>query len=181
MWMLAQTAPTQTAPAQGSNDLLILWGILLLSVALILFFVEVFVPSGGIIAIAGAVSMAAGIVMLFKVDTRLGLLGALVTLIAIPFLVGFGLKIWPDLPWIRSLILSDPEDDEAQPPPAESEGLPIGAHGRALTDLHPVGTCLLEGRRQECLSTTGLIRSGQMVRVVSVEGMQVKVAPVGGA
>ena len=50
-----------------------MWGIVLLGVALALFFVEVFIPSGGLIGIVAGVAAVFGIVLLFRVDTTLGL------------------------------------------------------------------------------------------------------------
>ena len=40
-----------------------------------------------------------------------------------------------------------------------------------------MGTCLLHGRREECLSRAGTIPAGVEVRVVVVDGNEVYVSP----
>ena len=69
------------------NEPLIIWAVLLLGVAVVLFFVEVFLPSHGLISLVAAVSLVAGIVLLFKVDTTLGLAGALLAIVCVPIFV----------------------------------------------------------------------------------------------
>ena len=51
----------------------------------------------------------------------------------------------------------------------------IGEEGRAATDLKPVGTCIINGQRMDCLSTAGQIKAGTKVRVVFADGIQIKV------
>ena len=171
IWLLAQAAPNQ--PAAGPNYAA--WGVILLGIALALFFVEVIVPSGGIIGFLSACCMIAGIVMLFKFDTTLGLIGAILSLIAVPFLFAFAIKVWPNTPIARMLMLKNPPRQDAQ----DDAGVPpdqlVGKQGKAMTDLRPVGTCLIDGQRKQCLAVTGLIRSGSAIRVVSADGMEIKV------
>jgi len=147
---------------------------------------EVFVP-GGVLGLLGLVSLVAGVVFLFRVDTTVGLIGAIVTVLALPFLVAFGLRIWQDTPIGRALILgrADGGDDadEAEPGGVEGGaetpgGIAPGVKGTAVSDLRPVGTCLLDGRREQCLATGGMIDAGRDVEVVAVDGMQIKVRAV---
>ncbi len=196
---LTLTLAQQTANGNGDGQTAtILLAIALLGAAVLLFFLEVFVPSGGIIGTASAVLLVAGIVVLFGVDTTLGLIATTIALIALPFAVGFAIKIWPDTPLGRALTLRTPghESDEAGEREGEGEegdeplpgrpsarpvsDLPVGAEGQALTDLRPVGTVRFDGQREECLALGGTIEAGTTVRVVAVDGMHVKVRPVQG-
>lgn len=159
------------------------WAVALLGLALILFFIEIFVPSGGVIGVAAAAALIAGIVILFGIDTRLGLLATFVALVTSPLFFALAIKLWPNTPIARMLTLhteqrreledADVEDD----PNALADPLRrlLGATGQALTDLRPVGTCLINGERTECLAERGVIRAGSEVRVVAVDGMHVKV------
>jgi membrane-bound serine protease (ClpP class) len=54
----------------------------------------------------------------------------------------------------------------------------VGAEGEALTDLRPVGVVRIGERRMDALAQTFLIPAGSRVRVVQVEGSQVKVRQV---
>ena len=148
--------------------------VILIAIALMFFFLEVFVPSGGLLGLLAAASLIAGIVMLFWVNTTWGMVGLTLSLVAIPFLVAFALKIMPNTPFVRLLTLKNP------PPPDDAAGIAarqelIDAAGKALTDLRPVGMCLINGRRTECMAERGVIEAGEPVRVVFADGMQIKV------
>ncbi len=189
--MLAQAAG-QAAPAgsAGGDGAYLAWALALLAVALALFVVEMFVPSGGLIGLLSALSLIGGIVLMFWEDTAFGLVAVVVVLFALPFAVGLALKVMPSTPFIRALTLGDPdpgEDDDAAGHADAGLGVVgvgphdhplVGKTGKAVTNLRPVGVVVIEGRREECLAHGGMIESGQTVRVVSVDGMQIKVKAV---
>ena len=182
--ILAQATTGPPAGSVGGSGQWLVWGIVLLGVALALFFVEVFIPSGGLIGIVAGVAAVFGIVLLFRVDTTLGLITAAVVLLALPFLVAFGLKMWPDTPFGKWVTLDDEQDtvsDEGEHPAPvvhpDRPRLAVGDVGKTLTPLRPVGTCLLHGRREECLSHAGTVPAGVEVRVVVVDGNAVYVMP----
>jgi membrane-bound serine protease (ClpP class) len=157
----------------------VIWAIVCFAVAFILFFLEIFVPSGGIIGFVAAASLIGGIVMLFRIDTTLGVIGIVVSVATLPFIIGFALHVWPNTPIGRMLMLNQrqaPMSDAHSEPRGVIEVDPlVGQMGKAVTDLRPVGTCVIEGKRMECLAASGMIRSGAAVKVVAVDGSQVKV------
>jgi membrane-bound ClpP family serine protease len=166
----------------GMSDPLVIWAIVCLVAALVLLIIEVFVPSGGLLGLASGALLITGIVLLFQVNTMLGLVGAIVLLTALPFVVGYGLKIAPNTPVLRMLSLQNREDRAADARSLErgeqtgsGDTALVGAQGTAVTDLRPVGTCMIHGRRRECLSESGMIRAGTKVRIVHADGMQIKV------
>ncbi len=173
--LLAQSA-TQ-APQPDSS--LVLWAVILIGVAVVLFFLEVIIPSGGVIGFCSAVSLVAGIVMLFRFNTTLGLVGATLSLIAVPFMFAFALKLWKNTPIAQALLLKTPPRDTGDDANGSALASLRGEQGKAMTDLRPVGTCLINGSRHECLAETGLIESGSEVEVVSVDGNEIKVRQVG--
>ena len=181
---LAQTAVGQPAAGGGAEH--VVWAIVFIGMALALFLAELFVPSGGILGIASAVCLIAGIVFLFWFDTKIGLIGSIVSVIAVPFAFGAALWVWPNTPIGRALTLGgdeNPDDSnlDGQAPPGiatHEASINVGTEGRTLTELRPVGTCLLDGKRQECLSASGVIDADVRVKVVSADGMQIKVQPV---
>jgi membrane-bound ClpP family serine protease len=180
---LAQTPPAQ--PAQG-NSQFIVWAVVLLGMAAALFIAELFVPSGGILGACSLLCLIGGVIMLFWIDDTIGLIGAIVSLIAIPFAFLGALWVWPSTPIGRALTLggsSDPEDSpyDGQEVPSAAKHqatVAIGTVGKTLTALRPVGTCLLDGKRHECLSAAGVIEAGVEVKVVASDGMQIKVRSV---
>lgn len=185
--ILAQTTP---AAATGDGSYLA-WALALLTIAVALFFVEVFVPSGGLLAIASTVALISGITLMFWEDTTFGTVTLLVVLLALPFALAMMIRIMPSTPFFRMLTLGDPRGDDAQDPDDEDaadadRGTPqpgplghplVGKTGKAMTDLRPVGTVLLDGQREECLAQGGMIEAGTTVRVVAVDGLQIKVRP----
>lgn len=166
-------------------DQYVIWAVVCLAVAVFLFLLEIFIPSGGLIGLAASGALVAGIVLLFLVDTTLGLLGALVVLACVPLVLAMVIKVWPNTPLARLLTLEARQkrrvggasavQESAGARPEEQSVLQPGARGKALTDLRPVGVCLIEGRRVDCLAERGVIPAGTAVRVVVVDGMQVKV------
>ena len=161
-----------------SNNTMVVWGIALIGIAVALFLVELLVPSGGMIGVISVISLLSGIVMLFLVDTTWGLVGAALTLLALPFTISFAIKIWPHTPLGRALTLGHQKsswNDAEASAATNNQQASVGRRGQALTDLHPVGTCLIDGRREECLAEVGTIDAGSPIEVITVDGMQIKV------
>jgi len=161
------------------------WAILLIAIALVLFFIEFFVPSGGIIAVCSFICLGVGVFFLFKVDETVGMIGAIITVGSLPFLMALGLKLLPNTPFYRMMLL------KTEPRPGLGEyGIAgaqdkdkfqalIGKTGQALTDLRPVGKCIIDGVREDCYAASGTIKAGAKVRVVAADGMQIKVKEEG--
>lgn len=161
-------------------DPTLLWAIGLVLTALTLFVLEVFIPSGGLLGLCGSTALVCGIVMIFRINTTYGLVAALVALVALPFLFGGLLNVWARTPVGRLLRLDHRQRPlvagrQADGTAAARADPLIGARGTALTDLRPVGVCMLEGRRHDCLAEGGVIQANTPVRVIGVDGMQIKV------
>jgi membrane-bound ClpP family serine protease len=168
------------SPPLGSNYFF--WAVACLTTALVLFIIELFVPSGGLIGVGAALGLIMGIVLMFRFNTTVGLICAIGSLIALPILFAIGLKVWPKTSLAKRLTLKnstrqmDAPSAGATHPRVEPSHL-VGMNGTALTDLRPVGTCLIEGRRIECLAESGVIRAGAKVSVIAADGLQTKVRP----
>lgn len=180
--LLAQMPGGQAAP---NNSQLVIWAVVLIGMAGAFFIAELFVPSGGLLGASALLCLIGGVVMLFRVDTTVGLIGAIVSVLAIPVALLLALKIWPSTPIGRALTLgaNDEQEDSAYdgqaplPAPTHAPSIAIGSLGKTLTELRPVGTCLFEGKRQECLSEAGMIAKGVQVKVIAADGIQIKVRP----
>lgn len=161
------------------------WAVLLLAIAFVLLFIEIFVPSGGIIMICGLIAMAIGVFFLFKVDTSVGLVGATISLISLPIIFAMGMKLLPNTPFFKAIELKAGNASAKMGSHGiagmdhKDEALAlVGLKGEALTDLHPIGVCMINGRRRDCLATGGAISKGTTIEVISADGMQVKVREV---
>jgi len=168
------------------SEPLLVWGFALLGVAAALLVLELFIPSGGVIGLVAGAAVVASLVCFWRVNTMWGLSSTLGVVVLTPVVVAFFLKVWPDTPVGRRLILGGDEESEGPLQQSEQrrreerarrEAL-IGAEGEALTDLHPVGAVRVAGQRHEGLAQGGFVDAGQRVRVVGVEGTSLKVRRV---
>jgi membrane-bound ClpP family serine protease len=166
------------------NETLLLWGLGLLAASLLLVVAEVFVPSGGLIAVVSAGCAIAGVACLFRVSAAWGIVGVLSVMVLGPAALMFGLKIWPSTPMGRRLILGDRTEEEiAQEKLRElrerdSVKALVGTEGIALTDLRPVGTVQIGPTRYEALSEGKIVPAGTRVRVTSAQDNQIRVRPL---
>jgi len=166
------------------TDSMLLIGLGLLALSIVLIVVEVFVPSGGVIAIVAGIVAISGVVTLFRVSTTWGLAGLLAMVILIPTAVAFGLRIWPYTPVGRRMLMGsrteeDVERDRAQTRQEREQWQALlGAEGEAMTDLRPVGVVQIDGRRYDALAEVNFIDAGTRVRVTIVDGKQIKVRPL---
>lgn len=166
------------------NEPLLIWGIVLIVVGFLVLGLEVFVPSGGVLAVTSGLVAIAGIVCLFRYDTTWGLTGTLAVVVIGPLMGAFLLKIWPDTPLGRRLVHGDvTEEDRAQAHLNEQnermERLAlVGAEGVAITTLRPVGTAKIGAERVEVLSESGWITAGTPIKVTAVDGLEIKVRQI---
>jgi len=169
---LVFTLAQQDAPQPAETSGYILWAAILIGMAILLLLTELVIPSAGLLGFFSAASMFAAIIMLFQYDTAVGLVGAILALVALPLVFAVALKVLPHTPIAKRLRLKNPDAD---PKPSQAVASLLNAQGTALTDLRPVGTCLIAGQRVECLAETGLIRAGSKVQVTYAQDMEIKV------
>lgn len=166
------------------TDPLLWWGLGLFAGAFFVLFLEVFIPSAGLLGLLAAGLAIAGVVCFWIVSPAWGASSLLALLVLAPLAIAFMFKIWPDTYVGRRIILSsggsdedDPDAAEATPAPAPLRAL-VGAEGAALSDLRPVGSVRINGERHEAQSEHGLIESGSRVRVTGVVDNRIRVREI---
>ena len=139
---------------------------------------EVFVPSAGIIGIAGLGLIIASIVIAFQ---RLGnLIGSIylaVVLVLVPVFIVLYFRFFPRSPVGRWLISQDRQDKEkgySSFTPEKYVDL-VGKEGTSLTILRPVGTVRIDGQKFSAVTGGEFIEKDKPVKVVKVEGSRVVV------
>ena len=146
----------QTLPVRSAGILLILF-------AIILFVLEVKVTSYGILSIGGIIAMFLGSLMLFeetpdvslKLDWRIALAAALTTGAFFIFAMGMAIKT------------------RLTQPTTGKEGL-VGERGVAITGISPEGDVKIHGEIWKAVSDQE-INSGDKIRVISVDGLELKI------
>lgn len=155
-------------------------GLGLLGAAALLLLIEVFVPSGGLIAIVALGVAIGGIVALFRHSTTWGLTGVLLVIVMGPTTFLYALRLLPATKTGRAMLGEVPEEQRlarelADRADRERRSALIGAEGVALTDLFPAGVVEIDGQKYDAVAEGGLIDSGQRIRVTKATAFELTV------
>ncbi|MEL6498506.1 MAG: NfeD family protein [Planctomycetota bacterium] len=164
---------------------MLVWGLSLIAVAVLLIVVEMFIPSGGIIALTAGVVGVAGVVCLFLTDRNpvlWGSLGILTLIVLFPASFFLWVKLLPTTSWGQALLGERPESERQTLADREQESRDalralIGEQGTAITPLRPVGTVEVAGSRYDALAEGIAIERGDAVRVTGADLTQLRVRP----
>ena len=166
-----------------SGDALLIWGLALLGISVVMLVVEVFVPSGGIIAVIAAICAITGVGMLWRYDTVWGVTGLLSVLVLGPMAMAWGFKMLPHTPVGRA-ILGGRTDEEVEATNRAEEDRQmrlralVGAEGVSLTDMRPVGEVDVDGETIEAFAEHDWIGAGERVVITSAAGLEIRVRRV---
>ena len=137
---------------------------------------ELFLPTAGLLGIAGLGSIVASIVIVYR---RFGGLAGSLYLAAVavltPVLIVLYFKFFPRSPIGRWLISRKPPG----PVPSPYDAL-AGREGRTLTVLRPVGLVLIGDKKYSAVSGGEFIEKDRPVKVLKVEGSRIVVRQTGG-
>jgi len=159
----------------------IAWAILLMLIGFALVVLEVFIPSGGIIAILSGIALIAALVMAFQESSTtgpmIGFIFAVVTVFAVPSIIALAFKLWPKTPMGRAFLGELPTDEEVLP--EESRRELVGHVGVARTKMLPSGAVEIDGQMIDAVSQGQAIEPGTYVVVAEVRANRVVVRPAG--
>lgn len=142
-------------------------GVALLILAAILFVVDVYAPTHGVLTAGGITAFVFGALMLFR-DSTTGARVSLAVVIALA-LVTAGFFVFV----VGSVIRS-----RRMPPGTGPESL-IGARGEARTDLNPRGMVFVDGALWNAVNTDDApVRTGDAIVVTGREGLVLRVRRV---
>jgi membrane-bound ClpP family serine protease len=157
------------------------WAGILVIVAIGLFVLELFIPSGGVLSALAMLAIVGSVVAAFSGGFLPGMIALTGNLILIPLLIVAAIKWWPYTPIGRMIVLHTPESEEEVLPdtPAirELHDL-IGRRGTAKTKMLPSGAVVIDGRTYDAVSEGVAIESGQAIRVKAIRTNRVIVVPV---
>ncbi|QDV21092.1 hypothetical protein Pan153_57740 [Gimesia panareensis] len=155
-----------------------------LIVALLLFVAEIFVPSGGLIAILAITSMGASLWGAWMAwwGTSPGFWWTYIAsvVILIPTTIGMAVKTFPNTAWGKKFIHEVPTLEEVTGFQAETEHLRslIGKIGKTQTLLNPSGFVLVDHERHHCESQGMIVDPQVDVEIIAVEGTRLVVKVV---
>jgi membrane-bound ClpP family serine protease len=151
--------------------------VILLVAGLAIVVLELFVPSGGILAVVAVVAIVGSVISaLMYEDRTIGTTFALAEIIGV--IVGLVLivKWWPNSSIGRRIAPELPREEEILPE-NELKQL-IGKVGYAKSMMLPSGAVVIEGRTVNAVSEGMAIDAGQQVKVVEVRGNRIVVRKV---
>ena len=152
------------------------FAIVLLLLSLALLAAEVFIPSGGFIAVLMLVSLAGSVFCAFRAwwDTSPALWWGYVAslLVLLPGVLIAAFTIFPRTPYGRRVLLDAPAPDEIAPYAREQAELQllIGRRGRTVTPHSPGGMVSVDGRRLHSETRGMMLDPGEEIEVVALKG-----------
>ena len=158
------------------------WAILTLVAAVGIGFLELFIPSGGVLAVVAVLALLGSLVFAFLQGMVFGLGLLLIVVVGLPFLIGYMLAIWQSTPIGRRILL-DPAEDPALQPSEELERHKalLGKTGTVKSLMMPSGMIEIDGERFDAVSAGMPIDPGTPIRVVHVDGINLTVQPANSA
>lgn len=139
-------------------------------VGVLVIIAEVFLPSGGVLAIIAVAVIGYSLYLVFEISLTLGWALVVLDLISIPVLVIFGLKMVAKSPARLSRTLSSEEGVTSQKPELDNF---LNQTGTAVTDLRPSGTAVVNGNRVDVVTQGEYINKDTLVEVVAITGNQI--------
>jgi membrane-bound serine protease (ClpP class) len=159
----------------------IAWAILLLVLGCVLVVLEVFIPSGGIIAILAGIALITSILIAsWEGETTgpaTGFIFAAITVFAVPTLIGLAFKYWPKTRFGKAFLGEPPSEDEVLP--HDPRRALLGRVGVVRTKMLPSGAVEVDGQMIDAVSQGQAIEPGTYVVVAEVRANRVLVRPAG--
>jgi membrane-bound ClpP family serine protease len=152
-----------------------LWILLL---AVILFVLEIFIPSGGILGVLSALAFIAAVVAAFVTGgLKLGTTFMACTAILIPALTYLLIKLWPKTPFGQRILIELPDPSSVLPDRQRQRQQLIGQRGVAVSPLLPAGAIRIQGRTLDAISDGMSIDKGTAIEVIAVRNNAIVVRP----
>lgn len=162
--------------AEASGGLMIGIAVAFTIVAIGLFFLEILIPSFGLITLVGIACIAGALMAAFSVSRLVGFVFVAIVVVSIPLIVYTAVQLLKG-----SKLALGPEDTPGTGKDA-SEGreadLAPGARGVALSTLRPSGTANFDGRRTSVVTMGEMVEAGVQIEVLRVEGTRIIVRSV---
>ncbi|MCA9131765.1 MAG: NfeD family protein [Planctomycetales bacterium] len=143
--------------------------LLLYIAALVLAFVDLFLPSGGLLIVLAVLAAFASILFGFRSGTAMGMTMLTIVAASVPAFAFAAIKIWPLTPIGRRIILGLPPQNAAKTSQDE-ESLQLLVGQVLITEhaLLPTGQLRVGYRRLNAVAENGMIEAGQRVKIIAV-------------
>lgn len=134
---------------------------------------EIILPSGGLLSLLALGIFGYSLYIVFHdISTSVGIAFVVADIVIIPALIIIGLRMLAQSPVTLRTELSSDEGVTSQSPELEKY---IDKEGKALTDLRPAGTALIDGKRVDVVSRGEYIEKDSDLLIIAVTANQVVV------
>lgn len=160
---------------------LIAIAVLLFVAAMVIFAIDLMIPSGGVLVGVTACFAFAAILVAFRVSTSAGVWMLIATMGAAPVMMWAFLEIWPRTPLGRRMTSAPPPAGEfiwSDAAKSKDSQALIGAQGISLDEMIPSGSVQIDGQSYEAFSESGPIDAGKPVRVIRLDMGRLVVASI---
>lgn len=139
--------------------------------AIIVFLVDLFIPTGGVlIGVTGVLAIGA-IVLAFMHSVSTGVWMVIGTFLAIPLMFWAFVELWPKTPVGKRLIVTPEKAEEYVWSDAKNSDPKelVGALGTVVAELLPSGIVKVQDRKYEAITQGAPIEKGKTVKVVGLD------------
>ena len=151
---------------------LLVVAVLLFIAALVIFAIDLMIPSGGVLIGVTACLAIAAVLVAFRHSANTGVWMLIATLGAAPLMMWGFLELWPRTPLGRRMTSPpEPAGEFVWSDAGKSKDFHslVGAEGVALEEMIPSGLVEIDGQSYEAFSESGPIDAGKPVRVVRLD------------
>lgn len=154
--------------------------LLLYAVGMLFLVAELFLPSHGVLTIAGLGFLGTAVYQTFdNYGEQAGLLSILGCMVLLPAMAYVAVKYWRQTPIGRRIVPPNPVLTNADVGvPVEALSQLIGKTGKTTTPLRPVGICEFDGQRISCIAQFGSVEPGVPVVGIKLQSGNLAVRPV---
>lgn len=146
--------------------------LLLLVAAMVLAFMEILLPSFGLLSAASVAAIFAAVYVAFGYATWLGFVLLPIVIVGGILYLSFVVKILPKTPIGKRMFLSKARDATGQATPeADTYDQMIGQKGTAATLLRPTGMVQIDAKRLPARAESGMIEKDTPLVVVGSDSM----------
>ena len=153
----------------------LVWSILLMLVGCVVLVLEVFIPSGGLLAVISAAAFVGSIVIAFQRGPVTGFTFVMSTVVAVPLVLALAFHYWPKTKIGKAFLGELPRDEDVLPD--DPHRVLMGRVGVARSKMLPSGAVEIDGQMIDALSQGQAIEPGQYVVVTEVRANRVVVRP----
>jgi membrane-bound serine protease (ClpP class) len=153
----------------------VVWSVLLMLVGCVVLVLEVFIPSGGVLAVISAAAFVGAIVIAFQRGPMTGFSFVMTTAIAVPLVLVMAFHLWPKTKIGKAFLGELPRDEDVLP--EDPHRVLMGRVGVARSKMLPSGAVEIDGQMVDALSLGQAIEPGQYVVVTEVRANRVVVRP----